>query len=214
MDLLLKAIPEVGAGLGLQRQLGQLRDQVLVGAAPHVGRHVQGIHLRIDRAERRAKGKPGTGRHYVSHEDRTIERHELTVLHDLKVGKFRDKLRNGIVELPLAFFVELKHGHRDDRLGHRGDPEDRVLPHGFAAVLCSIILAQPAWVMKVLKPQLAERRLVGSKPIGDDAFRFHGLVSRKLFQKPKRGCGAPAPLHYRVEDDAFVPPREPALACN
>src|SRR4051812_5162770 len=41
-------------------------------------------------------------------------------------GEVRDKWRNAIVELELAFLDERHDGGAGDRLGHAGDPEQRV----------------------------------------------------------------------------------------
>ena len=51
----------------------------------------------------------------------------------LQVGELGDELRDGIVELPLALFVEGHHGDGDDRFGHRGDAEDGVFPQRLTA---------------------------------------------------------------------------------
>ena len=44
-------------------------------------------------------------------------------------GEVRNEWRNAIVELELAFLDELHDGGAGDRLGHAGDPEQRVRLH-------------------------------------------------------------------------------------
>ena len=48
---------------------------------------------------------------------------------DLLVGKFRDEFRDGIAEQEMAVLDQHHDADRDDRLGHREDPEDRVVRH-------------------------------------------------------------------------------------
>jgi hypothetical protein len=128
LKLLLQAVPEHDAGLCFQRQFRHLGDHVLVGAAEQRGRGVDLIQLRIGAAHRRAEGEAGGRSHQVTHGHRTIERHELAILHHLQIRELGNKLGDGVVELPLALFVQGHHRGGDDRLGHRGDAENGVFP--------------------------------------------------------------------------------------
>ena len=48
---------------------------------------------------------------------------------DLLVGKFRNEFRNGIAEQEMAVLDQHHDADRDDRFGHREDPEDRIVRH-------------------------------------------------------------------------------------
>ena len=69
----------------------------------------------------------------MAHGHRTIERHQLAILQHLQIGELRDELRDRIVELPFAFFIQEQHGDGDDRFGHRSDAVDGVFPQRFTA---------------------------------------------------------------------------------
>jgi hypothetical protein len=57
----------------------------------------------------------------------------LAVLQYFQICELGNESGNGIVELPLAFFIKLEHGHGDGRLGHGGDAVDGVLPQRLTA---------------------------------------------------------------------------------
>ena len=132
LNLLLKAVAEQGTGLCFQWELGQFGDDVVVCAAPKIGRGVHLIHLGVGAAQRRTEGEARRGRHQMAHGHRTIERHQLAILQHLQIGELGNELRDGIVELPLAFFIEEQHCDGDDRFGHRGDAEDGVFSQRFS----------------------------------------------------------------------------------
>ncbi len=52
----------------------------------------------------------------------------------LDAGQFWNVFRDGVVEIEAAFLVKHHHSRRNDRLGHRVDPEDGVLSHGRAGI--------------------------------------------------------------------------------
>ncbi len=128
LHFLLEAVAKMRARLRFERKLGELGDQVVVRAAPEVGRRIERVDLRIDAAEQRPEGEACRGRHDVAHQHRPVERNEAAIgVHHLEIGELGQEFRHGIVELPLALLVEGQHGDRDHRLGHRGDAEDRIL---------------------------------------------------------------------------------------
>jgi hypothetical protein len=54
---------------------------------------------------------------------------------DVTRAEGRKVFRDGIRDQQTAFLVQLHGGHRDERLRHRRDPEDRVVSHGRAGRL-------------------------------------------------------------------------------
>ena len=64
---------------------------------------------------------------------RPLQRHEVELAvvldADLLVGKFRNELRDGIVEQEVAVLDQHHDADGDDRLGHREDAEDGVVRH-------------------------------------------------------------------------------------
>ncbi len=48
---------------------------------------------------------------------------------DLRILELWDEERNRVIELETALFVKHQNRHASDRLGHRGDPKDRVFAH-------------------------------------------------------------------------------------
>ncbi len=117
--------------LCFQGELGQFGDDVVVCAAPKIGRGVHLIHLGVGAAQRSTEGEARAGRHQMAHGHRAIQRHKLAILQHLQIGELWDERRDGIVELPLAFFIEEQHCDGDDRFGHRSDAEDGVFSQRF-----------------------------------------------------------------------------------
>lgn len=70
----------------------------------------------------------------MTHGDRAIEWNQCAVrMHHLEICKLGNELRYGIVELPLALFVQKEHGYSDNWLCHGGDAEDRVFTQRLTA---------------------------------------------------------------------------------
>jgi hypothetical protein len=133
-----KAIVPGCPRLGDQRRLAQHRH-------PFVGRHVgddpaapQGCDCLLQFPEAvEIVGYARTVREQVKHRDRPVERLRLghrpgRAFQHLHVGQFGQPVRHRIVEADLAFFQQLQDAGADNRLGHRGDAEDRVAPHRLA----------------------------------------------------------------------------------
>ena len=125
------AVVERGPGLAHQGQAAEdphRRGQVVLRRAqvPDAGVAVQG-------GDRLGVLEPGreTGRmgQQVLHRDRARRRNRVLVGPDphRHVGQFRDVAADGVLQQELTLLVALEEGQADDRLGHREDPEDRVL---------------------------------------------------------------------------------------
>lgn len=70
----------------------------------------------------------------VAQRDRTLRRHGVVEraidrAQDATVGQFRQPVLDRIIETQAAFLHQDQCGHRRDRLGHRGEPEDGVACH-------------------------------------------------------------------------------------
>src|ERR1700678_1487902 len=66
-----------------------------------------------------------------------------------KSDEFRDELRDGIVELPFALFIEEQHGYGDDRFSHRRDAVDGVFAQRFTASQHLIAVAPELYQLAV-----------------------------------------------------------------
>ena len=129
------------AGLRDQRQLRQPLDELLqagVGGL-EVDAALLGAIGGIDRiALHEAVGEARGVGQQVAEVDLALGRHGLDLAaaaarHDARVGESGNELRDRVVELKAAFFVEHHDRRRGERLGHGVDAEDRVGPHRLVA---------------------------------------------------------------------------------
>ncbi|HTQ17771.1 MAG TPA: hypothetical protein VML93_10635, partial [Mycobacterium sp.] len=110
LHLLLQPIPEQSARLRFQWQFGQFGDHVFVGTAEKISGSVHLVDLRVGASHGDEEGEPRAGGHEVAHCHRAVQRHKPGVLEHLQVGELANERRYGVVELPLALFVEGHHG--------------------------------------------------------------------------------------------------------
>ena len=76
--------------------------------------------------------------------------------------------------------------------------------NGQVAVLSTVVFPQPPRSMKVAKAKFVQRRGIGPQAICGDDLGLHGLVLEQA-AKELQGCsGVPFPLHYKVQNLAFV----------
>jgi hypothetical protein len=126
-----------------QRQRGAALDQLVgaerrgrrPGADPGLGHRL--LHRPVTRslhqeAEARAHGQE------VAQRERAVGRHGVVKravdrAQDLAVGELRQPAVDRIVEPDLRLLDQNHRGYGGDRLGHRGDAEERVAPHRLAA---------------------------------------------------------------------------------
>ena len=129
------------AGLGDQREGRELLDDLLetgVGGAEVDA--VLGAIERVDRvALHEAVGQARGVGQQVAEVDLALGRRRIDLAAaaagiDARVGEGGDELRDRVVELKAALFVEHHDRRRGERLGHGIDPEDRVGPHRLVAL--------------------------------------------------------------------------------
>ena len=115
------------AGLVEQWRLAQALDELVHGQRQR--RHVRGLRVHLVDFRRPAVAVRETGG--VAHQ--VLDRHlalDRSALHADRLGLERGNvLRHGIRQQQATFLVQRQRRHRDERLRHRGDPEDRVRRH-------------------------------------------------------------------------------------